>query len=214
MVDQIDAISNAILRMTPMLAEAAGICSDAHFQTQFESVVKGLSSKIKGIYPEVEGWSMEVQTTTDARWGGIRINRDRWKMVGMPGVQMRIGLGALGKDWHDLYFGVCIEQKAHLAITDERIAKINAEWQRLFNKIEKAESRWVFWSRPEKVFGSVWTNQGALIAGPARENFVGYYSDIFSKIKQLTPMLDDLFLASTALPALESVQSSVSESDA
>ena len=214
MVDQIDAISNAILRMTPILAEATGICSDVHFQTQFESVVKGLSSKIKGIYPEAEGWSIEVQTTPDARWGGIRINRDRWKMVGVPGVQMRIGLGAFGKDWHDLYFGVCIEQKAHLAITAERIAKINAEWQRLFNKIEKAESRWVFWSRPEKGFDSVWTNQGTLIAGPARENFISYYTDIFSKLKQLTPMLDDLFLASTALPALESVQSSVSESDA
>lgn len=89
-------------------------------------------------------------------------------------------------------------------MTPERCEKVKTEWQRAFNGIEKADGKWVFWSKPKTMFDSVWTNQEALITGPAREEFISYYTDIFSKLKQLTPMLDVLFLSPAAMPEPES----------
>lgn len=205
LAERLDGIATNILRMEPMLAEAARIYNDEQFRTRFESIVKGLTDTVTKLFPANEGWKIEIKLKAGQRKSNVMVSKANWVRNGMPSTALWVGLEAWEADLHSLYFGIRKTEKAW-TIPPDIAANIKAVWLQLFQIAGKVEDNWVWWRHADGSFASIWATQGGIITGQERDRLVAYYADVFVKLKQMAQSLDDLFQ-----PQVEVIQAPVME---
>jgi hypothetical protein len=189
--DYLHGIAEKLKQMEPIIGEACQKQNELDFIAGFEQFVDRMASSLQAHFPEKEGWVMQIDAKNRKSWGTIRFFKKDWQKPGMAKGALNFTVCGGQTYFDNLYIG--IEKSIDkYSLSQEREADICKQLPELPLLIGNPNKWWLGCRHADKPHNSTGVAERKLKSGDELQAMLKYYSDLFGKMKALTPEIEKL----------------------
>jgi len=193
-IKHVREIAEKFKQMEPIIGAICREQNDkdyADFCVKYEMFIKSMTVAIKQDFPEQDGWQVVARAPVAVKNAYIVVFKNAWQREGEArGLLSFVVEGNMRFD--GLWFGI-VKSSNKIDLPDEKLGLLKQEMAKLFKEGENTEVNWYpYWRFAEEGFRYTGAANRKLASKDKLDKICNYYANVFQKMKEATPKIDDI----------------------